>query len=680
MPSRRNRLRGSAWAALGVSAILLGAAVPAQAQVASSGKRVAEGNGDGMDTHLFRPALDSKGFFSINGSDILGSKDLSFGLILDYGRNIMRTRSDDTPIDPATMAACEDEDCAMLMGEGTGVPSLVQNSFQGTFSFNYGLLNRAVVGITLPVILMAGDEAYQTGPTNALYNSGKLDAQKFSTVALHGKLRLTRVDRGPGLAVAIQAGIPLGGAPRDLGADPGFWYWPQAILEQRLGATQFFKVGVNVGYRGHTGENPRFGNDTTGQPQLAEGVFEYGNMATLGIGLSLRALDALDIVAETYGSYLMDGDSDEAHKLSQEFVGGIKLFIEKNSYLMMGGGSRAFSTGFEAADVRLILGFVFEPSIGDRDGDGYKDDQDECPDEPEDFDGFEDEDGCPDPDNDQDGILDVDDRCPNTPEDRDGDQDEDGCPEGKKDGDRDGDGILDSKDKCPDDPEDRDGFEDADGCPDPDNDKDGIPDSSDRCPDDPEDKDGFEDEDGCPEPDNDRDQIPDGKDKCPNEPEVYNGFQDSDGCPDKGKVIIEGSEIVILEKVQFETNSARILPQSNEILDAVAATLKGHPEFLVVEIAGHADERASDEHNLRLTKARAASVMEALRTRGVSTNRLVSQGYGEYCPLDDASNPAAWEKNRRVDFKVVKTEDGSTGVSRGCDAARAKGVIPPPVR
>jgi OOP family OmpA-OmpF porin len=137
---------------------------------------------------------------------------------------------------------------------------------------------------------------------------------------------------------------------------------------------------------------------------------------------------------------------------------------------------------------------------------------------------------------------------------------------------------------------------------------------------------------------------------------------------------------VILEKVQFETNSARILPQSNEILDAVAATLKGHPEFLVVEIAGHADERASDEHNLRLTKARAASVMEALRTRGVSTNRLVSQGYGEYCPLDDASNPAAWEKNRRVDFKVVKTEDGSTGVSRGCDAARAKGVIPPPVR
>ena len=51
----------------------------------------------------------------------------------------------------------------------------------------------------------------------------------------------------------------------------------------------------------------------------------------------------------------------------------------------------------------------------DRDGDGIPDDIDKCPDEPEDFDGFQDEDGCPDPDNDGDGILDVDDKCPNEP-------------------------------------------------------------------------------------------------------------------------------------------------------------------------------------------------------------------------------------------------------------------------
>jgi outer membrane protein OmpA-like peptidoglycan-associated protein len=350
------------------------------------------------------------------------------------------------------------------------------------------------------------------------------------------------------------------------------------------------------------------------------------------VGIAWRVLDPLDLVAETYGTYLLS-DADSKQKLSQEFLGGIKLFVERNSYLMLGGGSRIFSTGFEAADVRMVLGFVFEPSIGDRDGDGYKDDVDQCPDDPEDFDGFKDEDGCPEPDNDNDGILDVDDRCPNTPEDRDGDEDEDGCPEGS-DGDRDGDGILDSRDKCPDDPEDRDGFQDKDGCPELDNDNDGILDRDDACPNDPEDKDGWEDQDGCPDPDNDNDQIPDKKDKCPNKPETYNGFQDADGCPDKGDVIIEGSEIRILEQVQFETNSAKIRPESKGILDAVASTIKGHPEFLIVEIAGHADERASDQHNLRLTRDRAASVVEALTSRGIAKKRLISQGYGEYCPLD----------------------------------------------
>jgi outer membrane protein OmpA-like peptidoglycan-associated protein len=239
------------------------------------------------------------------------------------------------------------------------------------------------------------------------------------------------------------------------------------------------------------------------------------------------------------------------------------------------------------------VGFVFDPSIGDRDGDGIKDDVDQCPDDPEDFDGFKDEDGCPDPDNDNDGIPDVDDRCPNVPEDREGDHDEDGCPE-QSDGDRDGDGIPDSKDQCPDEPEDRDGFQDEDGCPDPDNDRDGIPDKVDQCPNDPEDKDGFQDEDGCPDPDNDQDGIPDVRDKCPNDPETYNGFEDEDGCPDKGSVIIQDNNIIILEKIKFRTDSAEILPESNRILDAVATTLAHHPEFLLLEIAGHADERASD--------------------------------------------------------------------------------------
>ncbi len=98
----------------------------------------------------------------------------------------------------------------------------------------------------------------------------------------------------------------------------------------------------------------------------------------------------------------------------------------------------------------------------DTDGDGCYDDVDKCPKEPEDKDGFQDEDCCPDPDNDQDGIPDTSDKCPNVAEDKDGFQDEDGCP----DNDNDQDGIADVDDKCPLQPEDYDGDSDDDGCPD----------------------------------------------------------------------------------------------------------------------------------------------------------------------------------------------------------------------
>ena len=71
-------------------------------------------------------------------------------------------------------------------------------------------------------------------------------------------------------------------------------------------------------------------------------------------------------------------------------------------------------------------------AVVDTDGDGLPDDRDRCPQQPEDKDGFEDQDGCPDPDNDKDGILDAQDKCPNEPETINGVKDEDGCPdEGK---------------------------------------------------------------------------------------------------------------------------------------------------------------------------------------------------------------------------------------------------------
>jgi outer membrane protein OmpA-like peptidoglycan-associated protein len=85
------------------------------------------------------------------------------------------------------------------------------------------------------------------------------------------------------------------------------------------------------------------------------------------------------------------------------------------------------------------------PAPRDTDGDGIPDADDSCVNEPEDKDGYLDDDGCPDPDNDADGVPDAKDRCPDRPEDLDGFQDEDGCP----DPDNDGDGVADLDDQCP---------------------------------------------------------------------------------------------------------------------------------------------------------------------------------------------------------------------------------------
>ena len=73
-------------------------------------------------------------------------------------------------------------------------------------------------------------------------------------------------------------------------------------------------------------------------------------------------------------------------------------------------------------------------------------------------------------------------------------------------------------------------------------------------------------------------------------------------------------------------------------------------------------------YNIRLTGDRAAAVVEAVARRGVERERLRSAGYGERCPIDESSNETAWEKNRRVEFKILRTENGPTGVQVACPA------------
>lgn len=639
----------------------------------------------GLDSRLFRPAIDTKGHFMVNGTDILGANQYAFGLIIDGAGGIVPYHGFENS--GSTLAADADR-----------IDRLIGVQFTGNLMFNYGIANWLVVGANVPITFVRGPDAVIPNPAGgAIYNNAAspvgLSSQGFGDLGLNLKLRLLRSETQPiGLAILVRATFPTGRSDAFTG-DSGVTLWPSLVLEYRHRRIRLSgEVGLRMPF-GDTlsnypilgrscpaltadptngncgGSNPPAVDSATGAVEVRPGrqTIDYGSLLTFGLGASIHLGANVDFVAEGYGSQLVT-QFGETGSLSMEALGGFKFFIHGHNYLMLAGGAGIpIDDGFQQANWRGVLGVVFEPSIADRDGDGIRDDVDECPDEPEDFDDFEDEDGCPEPDNDRDGILDVDDQCIDVPEDRDGVEDEDGCPEGG-DFDRDRDGIPDSVDNCPDDPEDMDGFEDTDGCPDPDNDHDGIVDGADQCPSEPEDYDTYQDEDGCPDADNDQDRIVDDVDRCPNEPETYNGTDDADGCPDRGLVVLEENQLLILEKIYFETNSAVIQRRSLTVIDAVAATLIGNPQIRKLEVQGHADERGNDDYNLRLTRDRAAAVVEALVQRGVPRDRLQSAGYGELCPINPARNAAAYDQNRRVEFTIVENEFGPTGVLGGCEA------------
>jgi outer membrane protein OmpA-like peptidoglycan-associated protein len=165
-----------------------------------------------------------------------------------------------------------------------------------------------------------------------------------------------------------------------------------------------------------------------------EGGDELGLRAAGRIGLDGRWDTALLV---DLGLTAATGDFLAAATTPAEGRLGVEHWFDRH-WRLSGFAGTGLSTGVGAPDLRVGVGLTFgdkprrpriAPLPGDRDADGVMDADDQCPNDPEDADGFEDEDGCPDEDNDSDGILDGEDQCPNEPESPDGILDEDGCPD-----------------------------------------------------------------------------------------------------------------------------------------------------------------------------------------------------------------------------------------------------------
>jgi OOP family OmpA-OmpF porin len=268
--------------------------------------------------------------------------------------------------------------------------------------------------------------------------------------------------------------------------------------------------------------------------------------------------------------------------------------------------------GKQTHHLEFLLGVSFSfglsdkppPSPSDRDGDGFVDEKDDCPDEP--------------------GVA---------PR---------GCPKVEvKEKDTDGDGIVDPKDLCPTEK----GLP-PDGCPDKDSDKDGVPIPDDKCPTEPGPK-----PDGCPDKDPDQDGVLDPDDKCPTQPETKNGFQDVDGCPDELPAEVKKFTGTI-QGIEFDFGKATIRPKSKPTLDAAAKVLTDYPE-LKIEISGHTDNVGPRQKNVDLSQARADSVKAYLVDKGISGDRIQTRGAGPDEHIADNKTAANRQKNRRIEFKLL---------------------------
>ncbi len=488
----------------------------------------------GIDSALFRSSYDANGIFAVEGARLLPEHDLSLKMLVGYGQSPLAVAVPGIGTAPGDTASDHVLDRMVVLDMAFGLSlskrfafGLDIAAYRAQTGAGYGVRGRYMSGnrmtqstglIALRALSNIDPSASPDDGSSYLGDglAGPLDAR------FGGKLAL--ISR-PELAVAVVGSVflPFGEDEMLLG-DKSLVFEPKLAMEFR--SSRNLRIVGNLAARIRR-RSVLEGFDTQDPAQTfadAKVFLDVGSEAVAGVGAVVDVAPRTQLAAEaqlflplpdaaSWGDCRrFDGTRCSSIGKADYFAGsghgdttvlvtaGIQLRVSAD--VSLGAMVSTSQLGARGDAFRVTSGITWAPQpIGsavpsrtDRDGDGIPDSLDACRDEAEDKDGFQDEDGCPEPDNDHDGILDT-------------------------------------ADKCPDEAEDKDGFEDTDGCPELDNDKDGIPDGIDRCPDQAEDFDNFEDEDGCPDLDNDQDGIPDDKDQCPND----RGTKANDGCPDSRK-------------------------------------------------------------------------------------------------------------------------------------------------
>ena len=104
--------------------------------------------------------------------------------------------------------------------------------------------------------------------------------------------------------------------------------------------------------------------------------------------------------------------------------------------------------------------------------------------------------------------------------------------------------------------------------------------------------------------------------------------------------------------IYFDFDSDALTSQASAALDAKLGVLNANPDTRI-RIAGHTDERGSDEYNLALGQRRAAQAKRYLTQRGIADSRIDIISYGEERPAADGHDESAWSQNRRDEFEIT---------------------------
>jgi peptidoglycan-associated lipoprotein len=104
--------------------------------------------------------------------------------------------------------------------------------------------------------------------------------------------------------------------------------------------------------------------------------------------------------------------------------------------------------------------------------------------------------------------------------------------------------------------------------------------------------------------------------------------------------------------IYFELDRSDLTAESRSVLEAKLPLLRANPNVRI-RIAGHADDRGSDDYNVALSQRRAAAARRFLVDQGITQDRVDVVGFGEERPAVMGSSEDAWSKNRRAEFEII---------------------------